>query len=665
MSNFDIGLSGLSAAQRALDTVANNIANAATEGYHRQRIDLTPAYASQSGTVAIGGGVEVAGVGRMINTLLEDEILRQQSSQEQVSRELITMKTIENALGELSTESGGLNAAIDNFFNALQELSVYPGDSIWQYKALTAAESMASQFRTLGEFLTTTESQIQLEAENTVEQCNMLITQIAELNGNIERMEIGGSQANNLRDQRDQRVTELSRLISVQTLSREYGVVDIVAGGIPVVMGTSTIELEVGLNEAGKLGFGVAGTYNYNTDLQGGQLGGLLSLKNELIGDIHSDLNDLASSLIQQVNQYHIQGVGSEGSFNELTGWVMTNQSLADFEPPVTDGNIYIRCIYTDADGEQTITRRTIAVDASSDTLTTIAEKINDEFSDGSLTASVDSSRLRIVADPNYKFDFLPAVLPNVDTSLLTGVSKPAVSVSGIYTGTVNQTFTFEVIGTGDSVSNGLLELEVKIKNSADPNQVVATFNIGSGYAAGDKLDLGNGIIVKIGAGDLNVGDSFEVDAFGSTDTSGVLAAAGINTIFSGSDASTMDVSSDIADNPRRIATALGPDMTDNTNVFRLAGLKDQNISNLNDITFGDFYRQIITDVGQEIFIKQMRQGNVQAMVRNLADQQSQISGVNINDEAAQMMVFQQMFQAMAKYINTVQTSMSSLMDIL
>ena len=125
MSNFDIGLSGLSAAQRALDTVANNIANAATEGYHRQRIDLTPAYASQSGTVAIGGGVEVAGVGRMINTLLEDEILRQQSSQEQVSRELITMKTIENALGELSTESGGLNAAIDNFFNAMQELSVY------------------------------------------------------------------------------------------------------------------------------------------------------------------------------------------------------------------------------------------------------------------------------------------------------------------------------------------------------------------------------------------------------------------------------------------------------------------------------------------------------------------------------------------------------------
>jgi len=82
-------------------------------------------------------------------------------------------------------------------------------------------------------------------------------------------------------------------------------------------------------------------------------------------------------------------------------------------------------------------------------------------------------------------------------------------------------------------------------------------------------------------------------------------------------------------------------------------------------MTLGDFYRQIVTDIGQDISIKQTKQDNAQAMVQNLSNQQSQVSGVNINDEAAQMMVFQQMFQAMAKYINTIQTSMSSLMDIL
>ncbi len=657
MSNFDIGLSGLNAAQRALDVIGNNVANAATEGYHRQRVELTPAYASQNGTVMIGGGVDVAGVTRVINNLLEDEIIRQQSSQEQVSQELTTMKTVENAFGELTTESGGLNAAIDNFFNALQDLSNHPGESIWQNKVLTAAEAMAGQFGTLGKFLSTMDSQVQIEAENTVQRCNTLIEQIAELNDNIKRAEIGSdTEASSLRDQRDQLVTELSKLIGVQTVRREYGVVDVVAGGILVVADTSAIKLEVGLNEAGKLGVGMAGSYIYNTDSQGGQLGGLLSLKNELVGNVRDDLDNLACSIIQQVNQYHVQGAGSEGSFTELTGWMMASQSLADFNPPVTDGKIYIRVINT-ATGE--ISRQTIDVDASTDTLSTLATKIS---AITGLTASVASSKLHIQASPNYKFDFLPAVLPlpNADTLNLTGVSPPAVSISGIYTGTENQTFKFKVIGTG-TVGNGSLQLEVK--NGA--GEVVTTFNIGSGYAAGDKLDLGNGIKVTIGTGDLNNEDSFEVDAFGNTDTSGVLAAAGINTLFSGSNASTMAVSSDVADNPARIATALGSDMNDNTNVLRLAGLKNQNIGDLKNMTLGDFYRQIVTDIGQEISIKQMRQDNVQTMVRNLSDQQGQISGVNINDEAAQMMVFQQMFQAMAKYINTVQTSMSSLMDIL
>jgi flagellar hook-associated protein 1 FlgK len=99
---FNIGISGLDAAQRALDVIGNNLANAATEGYHRQRIDLVPEYASQMGSVLLGGGVEVAGVTRLIDNLLEQEILRQHSLLEHVSREFITMHTIENAFGEFS-----------------------------------------------------------------------------------------------------------------------------------------------------------------------------------------------------------------------------------------------------------------------------------------------------------------------------------------------------------------------------------------------------------------------------------------------------------------------------------------------------------------------------------------------------------------------------------
>ncbi|UCF43631.1 MAG: flagellar hook-associated protein FlgK [Planctomycetota bacterium] len=652
MDSFSVGLSGLDAAKKGLDIVGNNIANAATPGYHRQRVELSPAYMSEIGGILLGGGVVYEGVTRLIDSFLEGEILRQQSSLGQVSQELATLRSIESSFGELSTGSG-LSKAIDEFFNAVQDLSAHPGELIWQSQAISAAEAMATQFRTSGEFLTTLESQIILEAGNTVGRINILLGEIAELNFKIKTLQIAGGEGNNLQDQRDQYITELSKLIGVQTVDREYGVVDVTIGGLPGVTGNTAMELEVGLNEAGELGVTVAGSYNYRTDLQGGQLGGLLSLKNELVYEIHEDLDDLASAIIQQINQYHVQGVGSAGSFTELTGWAMQDEDLADFDPPVVDGKIYIRVVNTST-GE--ITRNEVDVDVSTDTLTTLATKIT---AITGLSASVASSQLRIQADTNYEFDFLPAVLPEPTNSTLTG-APPTISVSGIYTGTKNQTFTYTVIGTG-SVGNGTLQLEVENGDG----EVVTTLNVGAGYAAGDSLDIGNGIKISLSTGDLNDSETFEVDAFGSTDTSGVLAAVGLNTFFSGDSALDMAVCSEISAEPGRVATALGADMTDNANALRMAGLEEQAISTLDGLAPGEFYRQLVTNLGQTVSVKQLQGDNVEVIIQNLAEQQGELSGVDINDEAAQMLVFEQMFQAMAKYLNTVHTAIQSIMDIM
>lgn len=654
MADFSIGISGLNAAQKAMNVIGNNIANAATPGYHRQRIELTPAFSAQIGELILGGGVDIAGITRVIDTLLEKEILRQQSSLSQVSQELGTLRTIENAFGELVV-GGSLSVRIDEFFGALNDLCNHPGEIIWQEQVVSAAQAMAGQFRTLGQFLVTLEDQIVLEALNTVDQINALVNQIAELNDNIERKEIMGAQANDLRDQRDQCITELSELIGVETTIRENGVVDVAAAGVPVVIGASALELEVSLQENGKLGITVAGDYNYNENVQGGQLGGLFSLINELIPETHNGLDDLANAIITQINQYHVQGVGSEGSFTKLTGWPMSNDLLADFDPPITNGDIYIRVTDTDTG---TISRHKISIPADADSLTTLAAYITSSVP--GVKASVQASKLVIEQDSsNYRFDFLPAVLPEPTTSTLTEV---AVSVSGIYTGTENDTFKFTVSGAG-SVGNGTLQLEVKDNGGA--GDVIATFNIGSGYAAGDKLDLGNGIKVSLSSGDVNAGDNFDVDVFADTDTSGLLAAAGINTFFSGSTATDIEVRSDIINSPALIATALGSETTDNTNAMRMAGLKDQALSSLNDMTPGEFYNKLVTNTGQLLSVKQMRHDNMEIILQNLNNQQGEVSGVNINDEAAQMLIYEQMFQAMAKYINTIRSSLLTLMEII
>lgn len=663
MDSFSIGISGLEAAQKAFDIIGNNVANAATDGYHRQRIELRPAFSWQVGSIPLGGGVEIAGITRLIDGLLEQEILRQQSLLGQVSQEFTTLRTVENAFGEF-LEGSSLNAAIDNFFNALQDLSAHPTEVIWQNQIVTAAKTLAGQFRTLGEYLTALKSQIELEAKNTIEQINILTNSLAELNNNIERQKIGGGQANNLRDQRDQCLTELSELVGIETQTRDYGVIDVYVAGIPVVINASSIDLEAGLEEEGKLGISVAGADNFNINVQGGRLGGLLSLRNELVSGIHDDLDDLATAMIQQINQYHIEGVGSTGSFTELTGWPVTSENLADFVPPITSGWVFIRVTDTTVPGTTTITRHEIDIanDLPPDpTLSDFADYITNNIT--GLTASAISSKLRIQqTDTDYKFDFLPAVLPEPESGDIDfhGSSDPTVSASGIYTGSSNDTFKFTVSGTGNV---GVHPLTLTVTDKA--SNTIDTINIGSGYAVGDKIDVGDtGIKISLSTGDLVEGDYFSIDVFADTDTSGVLAAVGINTFFSGSSASNIAVCSDINTTPGRVAAALGADMTDNINALRMAGLKDQAVTSLNSMTPGEFYRQMVTDIGQQLFVKQARKDNIESMVQNLSNQQSEMSGVDINDEAARMLVFEQMFKAMSKYMITIQSLLMSIMEI-
>ena len=105
--------------------------------------------------------------------------------------------------------------------------------------------------------------------------------------------------------------------------------------------------------------------------------------------------------------------------------------------------------------------------------------------------------------------------------------------------------------------------------------------------------------------------------------------------------------------------------MTDNANILRMVGTKDEPISSLNGRTFEEFYHRLVTDIGQQLSIAQMRRDSSETIVQNLLNQQSDKSGVNINDEAAQMLVFEQMFQAMAKYLNMIQASMLTIMEII
>jgi flagellar hook-associated protein FlgK len=653
MSDYSIALSGLNAAQSALSTVGNNIANAATEGYHRQRVSLTPAYSVQQGSTLIGGGVNVANVVRLMDGLLDTEINRQQSALSQTSQECTTLQTIENVFGESLSEDSGLSAAIDKFFNSLQDLTLHPAESTWQNQTVSSAETLANTFRSIGDFLSELDDQLRKQIDSTVETINTLSEQIANLNENIQRIEIAGDSASNLSDARDNYIAQMSELAGTQKQDAEYGMVNVTIGSMSVVLGSSAFEITAGTNENGDYGIAIGDSSEYITDITGGKLAALINLKNNILPEIAGSFDTLAQTIIQKVNDIHIQGCGDFGSFTELTGGVMDAGKLENISSGITDGNFYIRIIKTDT-GE--VVRESVAVDASVDTMATIAGKI---ALIANLDADVADGKLVIQADSGYKFDFMPAVLPEAeDIDFNSSSPVPSVSVSGVFNGDANDDLTFTVVGSGD-VSNGNLQLVVK--NGS--NQAIANLNIGSGYVAGSKLNVGNGIYVALSSGNLVADDSFKVNVFADTDTSGFLASAGMNTFFSGTSASDMKVCDDIIERPDKIATASGGDFSDNSIIMKLAAMNDEEFTELDNLSFGEYYSKMVTGIGQDITTSQTKQASLELVVQNLTNRQSEISGVDVNQEAAQMLVFEQMYQAMAKYLATQQALMTTLMD--
>jgi flagellar hook-associated protein 1 FlgK len=655
MQSYAIGISGLSAAQAALDIIGNNIANAATDGYHRQRVELVPLSYGQTAAGSIGAGVDVAGVTRLIDGLLERELVRQQSASGQVSQELSTLSTVETMLGEF-TEGSGLNATIDGFFEALRGLAAHPLDQVWRNETINSAQTLAGEFQRLGTSLAGLESQLVLEAQNTVDRINALVSQIAELNASIQDTQISQGPANNLCDQRDHLVTELADLIGIEVQPREGGQVDVSVDGLPLVSGGSALGLEVKLREDQTLGVFTLGSGGSSLDIQGGRLGGLLALKNDLLGGLRADLDTLAATIIEQVNRNHVQGLGQDGSFTQLTGWALADADLST-NPSVSDGTFYVRVTNTTT-GE--VQRYAVDVNVSGPTPDTPASVATRIDTIPGVSASISSSQLHIMADPGYTFDFIPAVLPEPTATSFTAAAPPAVTVSGLYQGAENHTFTFTVAGSG-SVGNGDLLLNV----TNESGDVVDSLNIGTGYAAGDVLEMSNGIRIAVSLGELNAGDSFEVEAFATTDTSGFLAAAGMNAFFAGTSAADMQVCREIVAAPDRIATALGSALTDNLAALRLAGVGEEAIAGLGGMTPSEYYQRTVANLAQLVSLKEARQENIEAVMQNLQKQQSEISSVNINDEAAQLLVFEKMFQAMGKYMNVLQTQMTTLMDII
>jgi flagellar hook-associated protein FlgK len=655
MGNMDIGLSGLRVALTALDTVGNNMANAATEGYHRQEIRVSPIPSGLGTGHPTGAGAEVTDIRRLVDAITEKEILRQQPLQGQTAQELETLQSVETILGDMST--GGLSQALDAFFASLREVAGQPQSAALRDQVVWAADALSAKFRGISSGINEIDAALRREADNLIDQVNGLATEIADLNRRIRDLYVRGTPDNNLIDRRDQAVVRVSELLDVEIQQGDDGTVSLFAGGRTVVVRTQATALEVGTTPDGKLGISVAGAGNFDEQAGGGRLGGILTLENDILPQTLGALDALATEIIRSINQAHVQGVGAAGSFTQTIGNV-TEDDLSAWQPPPAAGQVFVRITNT-ATGA--VERKAVTVDpGSADPAVSTLSGIASQFDAlAGLGASVTAAGLRLAADTGYQFDFLPAVLPAPTTSGLTpGSAQP--TFSGNYTGTANQTFTFRIVGTGAvGVTDGLA---VEVADGG--GNVVANLSVGRGYAAGDVLEAADGIRLNLSSGNLTDGETFTADAIASSDTSGFLAGAGINVFFHGASAATIDVADDLRTSSRRLATASGAGGADNLNALRMAGLADARFERLDGATISGRYRQLAANVGLKIATRQALQEASERALTQLANQRDKLSGVDLNEEAAKMLLFEQLFQSMAKYLATVNQTQQALFTV-
>jgi flagellar hook-associated protein FlgK len=650
--NVDIALSGLRVAQTAIELAGTNIANASTEGYHRQDLVIGPETGSRAMGVPVGGS-RVLGYERTIDTLLESEIRRQQPQLGQVDAELSALQAFEGALGDLGASP--LGQAVTKFFSSLTELASQPTSQALREQAIWSAQDLSGQLNRVAATLRELKRGALTQAQAAVEQVNSLSAQIAEQNSQIQSITLRGGQPNLVADQRDQAIAELSRLIDVQVIVRKdaSGAADVVAAGTTLVSGSRPARMEAIVDD-GELGITREGAASAGGRLHGGRLAGLEALHNDLLDQAQGDLDALAGQIARQINRLHVNGIGAAGSFSVLTGSGIgdTGAALSSLGLGITAGEVRVRLVGSGGDVE----RYSVAVDPDADSLEDVAARLA-ALAPAKFAANVVGDKLKLEGRGGWKFDFLGGAELTQDAGW-TGTSPAA--TTGTYTAGQNRTYTLTMVGGGQvGVTEGL---SVRVRTAAGE---VATLDVGRGYAAGDGLEIGDGLSISFGVGTLVDGQTQTLEATGDSDPSGFLAGAGMNTFFTGRTAADIGVRQDLLEDDRLLATGLGDAGVDNLAIGRMAALRDTPLAELRDATPEDYFRLLVTGNGQKIAIRQARQEAMQKVVQQLESQRDKLSGVDVNDEAAKLMVFEQMFQTMARFLAAQQKVVDGLVELM
>lgn len=635
MSMFTIGLSGLNAAQNALNTTSNNISNVYTPGYNREITILNESNNS---------GVRVEDIQRQFNTFVAAQLnnAKSQSSALNVYSNQVTQ--IDNLLAD---RAAGLAPLMQEFFSSLEDLASAPSDPASRQGVLGSANTLSAQFRSFDGYLQDLQSGVNGQIKDEITQINNTTAQIGSINREISlaRAQLGEA-PNSLLNQRDHLISQLNERMDIRLNIQDGKTYNLtLPNGQPLVTGDTAYKLEAieSPNDPQRVIVGYKEGARGNGNLialdegliRGGALGGLMSFRSETLDKTQNQIGQLSASLAVAFNNQHQQGVDLNG--DQGKAFFNLGQSNGYFNAN-NDGNASVK-VAIDPDNIDALraTDYSIKVTDAVSTPPTFevirkdnGSEVETSFDAASNTLSFGGVNVEFVdlntAQTGDRFEVQPVrqAAGGMDSAI---VDLDKIAAARLIEREGDLDISKLTAASGAFASSDEYKIEVDdAGNLTVPLATTVTVTRGDTIlATGTALEAGDKISID--------GLGFTLDALPSTGLASLT--------ISRSDASAGD----------------------NRNALALQNLQSQDVVGGRASVSGA-YAAIVSDVGNRTNIVQVNLDARQGLTDQLNAVQQSESGVNLDEEAANLIRFQQYYQANARVIDTASTIFDTILGL-
>jgi flagellar hook-associated protein 1 FlgK len=338
-TSLSIAVQALQAEQGALSVTTNNISNVNTPGYSRQVAVLNEAPTFQENGTTFGGGVTMEQFQSVRDQLLQLRIYEETQQQSNSQTQLNALNQLQ---GIFSDPTQGVGGALSAFFNSISQLSTNPTDSNARQAVLTSANNLANSFHQAVTGLNTIGTGLDQAVPQTVDQINRLTTQIAKLNGQVAQLQGLGQDPGTIQDQRDELVRQLSGLVNVNVTQSEHGLTLTTGNGVPLVVANQSYALQANANNSVLEHVYSAQGQDITSQITGGQLGGTIQIRDQVLPQLFTQLNNLASQFTTSFNTVHQAGFDAAGNpgGNFFTPQASATDAAANFGVAITDPSL-------------------------------------------------------------------------------------------------------------------------------------------------------------------------------------------------------------------------------------------------------------------------------------------------------------------------------------